>query len=288
MRKPPQPAVVTPATPGAASPLVISPTGIATPAGQVASSVTAVTERDIQTQQYRTVPDVLNTVPGLNVVQTGGPGGQTSVFMRGTNSPPNHTKTFIDGIDVGDSSTPEWRLRLCASVDRRHSAARSAARAAERSLRLGCDRRRHLACHTERRGPPRATASIETGSFNTFNQTAGLSGAQGNFNYALNVAHLHAGDVPVTPLQLLPPGQKANGNNHDNMTYSTKLGLDINENWSVNTVVRYTDATLYFTGDGGFPSVPNATQSRHGCSSSSIATRPCGRCSMAASRATLP
>ena len=29
-------------------------------------------------------------VPGLNVVQTGGPGGQTSVFMRGTNS--NHVK----------------------------------------------------------------------------------------------------------------------------------------------------------------------------------------------------
>jgi len=36
-------------------------------------------ERD----QRRTAPDALATVPGLNVVQSGGPGGQTSIFMRG-------------------------------------------------------------------------------------------------------------------------------------------------------------------------------------------------------------
>jgi vitamin B12 transporter len=112
-------------------------------------------------------------------------------------------------------------------------------------------------------GPPRATASIETGSFNTFNQTAGLSGAQDIFNYAFSVAHLHAGDIPVTPLQLLPPGRQANPNSYDNMTYSTKLGADINEFWSVNAVARYTDATLLFTGDSGFPSFPNAQQSTH-------------------------
>ena len=67
------------------APVVVSPTAIVTPAGQTASSVTVVTAKDIATQQYRAAPDILATVPGLNVVQTGGPGGQTSVFMRGTN-----------------------------------------------------------------------------------------------------------------------------------------------------------------------------------------------------------
>jgi vitamin B12 transporter len=85
-------------------PVVVSPTAIVTPAGQTASSVTVVTAKDIATQQYRAAPDIFATVPGLNVVQTGGPGGQTSVFMRGTNS--NHTKVLIDGIDVSDPSTP--------------------------------------------------------------------------------------------------------------------------------------------------------------------------------------
>jgi len=46
----------------------------------------------------------------------------------------------------------------------------------------------------------------------------------------------------VTPLELLPPDRKAIGNNYDNMTYSTKLGVDVNENLTLNGVARYTDA----------------------------------------------
>lgn len=61
------------ATPSSFPPVVISPTGIATPIDRVASSVSVVTQKDIATQQYRSVPDVLATIPGLNIVQTGGP-----------------------------------------------------------------------------------------------------------------------------------------------------------------------------------------------------------------------
>src|SRR5262245_43957213 len=82
---------------------VVSPTGIPTPESQVASSVTVITAADIARDQRRTVPDALSTVPGLNIVQNGGPGGLTAVFMRGTNS--NHTKVLIDGIDVSDPSS---------------------------------------------------------------------------------------------------------------------------------------------------------------------------------------
>src|SRR5688572_434717 len=82
--------------------LVVSPTGIPTPASKVASSVTVVTGAEIERDQRRTIHDVLNSVPGLNSVQTGGPGGQTSVFIRGTNS--HHVKVLIDGIDVSDPS----------------------------------------------------------------------------------------------------------------------------------------------------------------------------------------
>lgn len=74
-----------------------SPTLIATPLPQVPNSITVITGADLQRDQIRTVPDALRAVPGLNIVQTGGPGGQTSIFTRGTNS--NHTKMIIDGID---------------------------------------------------------------------------------------------------------------------------------------------------------------------------------------------
>ena len=64
-----------------------------------------ITARTSQAKQERTLPEVLNDVPGLNVVQTGSPGGTTSVFIRGANS--NHTKVLIDGIDVSDPSSPD-------------------------------------------------------------------------------------------------------------------------------------------------------------------------------------
>lgn len=248
-------------TPNTAAAVAVSPTGLVTPTSRIASSITVVTDKDIATQQYRSAPDILNAVPGLNVVQTGGPGGQSSVFTRGTNS--NHTKVLVDGIDVGDPSTPNGAFdfaHLLTSNIQQLEVLRG-----PQSGLYGSDAIGGVISIITRRGdgPPRASASIETGSFKTFNQTAGLSGAQDNFNYALNIAHLHAGDIPVTPLQLLPPGQKANGNNYDNVTTSAKLGADLNENWTLNSVVRYTDARLLFTGDSGFPSVPNPAQSTH-------------------------
>jgi vitamin B12 transporter len=84
--------------------IVVTATRIATPELQVASSISVVTADDIAAKQFQSLPNVLEQVPGLNVVQTGGVGGQTSVFMRGTNA--NHTKVFIDGIDVSDPSSP--------------------------------------------------------------------------------------------------------------------------------------------------------------------------------------
>jgi vitamin B12 transporter len=263
--KPTQATTPTPglSTAGPAAPLVVSPTGIAASSGQTPSSITVITAQDIATQQYRTVPEALSTVPGLNVVPTGGPGGQTSVFMRGTNS--NHTKILIDGIDVGDPSTPN------AAYDYGHLLTGDIAQIevlrGPQSGLYGSDAIGGVISIITKKGdgPPRATASIETGSYGTFNQNVGLSGSQNNFNYAVDVQHLHISDLPVTPLQLLPPGQRAIGNNYDNMTYSTKLGADLNEFWSVNAVARYTEGTLHFTGDNFnvFPSVPNAQQSTH-------------------------
>ena len=247
---------------------MVSPTATVTPVDQIASSVTVITAKDIERDQRRTAPDALATVPGLNVVQSGGPGGLTSVFMRGTNS--NHTKILIDGIDVSDPSNPNRSFdlgQLLTSDIQQIEVLRG-----PQSGLYGADALGGVISIITKKGegPPRATATLEGGSFGTFNQTVGLSGAQDRINYAFNVAHFRATDIPVTPLELLPPGQKAIGNNYDNMTYSTKLGADVSENLTLNAVARYTDATLHFTGDtfdpvtfASFPAAAQSTQIVH-------------------------
>ncbi len=256
------------ATPGPAQPVVVSPTATETPIDQIASSVTVITGKEMERDQRRTVPDALATVPGLNVVQSGGPGGLTSVFMRGTNS--NHTKFLIDGIDVSDPSNPNRSFdlgQLLTSDIQQIEVLRG-----PQSGLYGADALGGVISVITKKGegPARATGMIEGGSFGTTNQTAGLSGSQDRINYAFNVAHFHATDVPVTPQELLPPGQKAIGNNYDNMTYSTKLGAEVNENLTLNAVARYTDATLRFTGDSSdpvtfatFPAAAQSTQIVH-------------------------
>lgn len=57
----------------------VTPTRLPTLETEVGSSVTVI-EEEIQHKQERTLPDALKDVPGLNVVQTGEPGGTTSVF----------------------------------------------------------------------------------------------------------------------------------------------------------------------------------------------------------------
>src|SRR6476660_5763253 len=248
--------------------IVVSPTAIETPINQIASSVTVITAKDMERDQRRTVPDALATVPGLNVVQSGGPGGLTSIVTRGTNS--NHTKVLIDGIDVSDPSnaTRVFDLGQLLTADIQQI---EVLRGPQSGL-YGADALGGVISIITKKGegPPRATGTIEGGSFGTFNQTASLSGSQDRINYAFNVAHFRATDVPVTPLELLPPGQKAIGNSYDNMTYSTKLGADVSENLTLNAVARYTDATLHFTGDtfdpvsfATFPAAAQSTQTVH-------------------------
>jgi len=243
--------------------IIVSATGVPTPTNQVASSVTVVTAADIEREQRRTVPDVLSTVPGLNVVQAGGPGAQTSIFIRGTNS--NHVKVLIDGIDVSDPSNPnrsfDFGQLLTADIERIE-----VLRGPQSGL-YGADAIGGvISIFTKKgEGPPKVTGLVEGGSFGTFNQTASLSGSQPLFNYAFNVAHFRSTDTPVTPPELLPPGRRPIGNWYDNWTYSTRLGADVTENVALNYVARYTDAKLNFTGDEfdptTFENVPAAMQS---------------------------
>ena len=247
--------------------IVVSATTVPTPASEVANSVTVITADDLQQKQLRTVPDALKQVPGIDVVQTGGPGGQTSVFMRGTNA--NHVKVLIDGIDVGNPSITngafDFGHLLTGDIERIE-----VLRGPQSGL-YGSDAIGGVISITTKKGegPPKVTAMAEGGSFGTFNQTLGVSGSQDNFDYAFNVLHYRSSATPVTPLHLLAPGEQRNDDSYDNRTYSTKLGLNLSDQLAVNAVARYTDAKLGFTGEDyslfpqDYPEALQSTQRNH-------------------------
>lgn len=241
--------------------VVVSATRIPTPQLELASSISVVTADDIAAQQQRTIADVLKNIPGLNVVQQGGPGSATSVFMRGTNS--NHTKVLIDGIDVSDPSNAtaafDFGQLLTQDIERVE-----VLRGPQSGL-YGSDAVGGVinVITASGSGPMQLAASAEGGSFDSFNQTAELSGSQDAFHYAANVAHLHSGATPVTPLEVLGPGEPRHDDYYDNLTVSTKLGLDVAPAFDLGLVARYTSTHLRYTGEdySTFPALPAAAQS---------------------------
>lgn len=234
--------------------ITVSATGVPTPVTQTGSSVTVLTSDLLQAQQVRTVPDALQQVPGLNVVRTGGASGQTSVFIRGTNS--NHVKVQIDGIDVNDPSTPNRAFDF--SQLQTEDLSRIEVLRGPQSGLYGADAIGGVISFVTKRGegPARATAFAEGGSYGTTNQGGRISGSEGIFDYSFSVQHLRQAALPVTPFELLPVGVPLRTAFTDIKTVSTKLGAQLTDTFRLNYVLRFSDSAYLDQADGGFPYRP--------------------------------
>ena len=84
--------------------IVVTATRVPTLLSQIPAGVTVITSATFAARGYTTLAQALDAVPGLGVVQAGGPGGQTSVFIRGTNS--EDVLVLIDGVPVNDAADP--------------------------------------------------------------------------------------------------------------------------------------------------------------------------------------
>ena len=226
-------------------PLVVTPTRLPTPESEVGSSITVITDEDIQRKQQRTLPDALKDVPGLNVFQNGGPGGLTSVFIRGANS--NQTKVFIDGIDATDPATGTFNFEHILTWDIERV---EVVRGPQSGL-YGADAIGGVINIITKKGsgPAQFAGSLEGGAFGTLNQNARMSGSLERFNYYLDFAHYHTSDIQVTPPDLIPAGRLVQGDSYDNKTFSGRFGADLTDNFDLGLAIRYIGTSLNFTGD---------------------------------------
>lgn len=239
--------------------VVVTATRRPAPAEEVGSSVTVFTAEQIEKRQQRTLPDILQLSPGLNVVQTGGPGGRTSVFVRGANA--NHTKVLIDGVDANDPSQGgvfDFGQVLTTDIERVE-----VLRGPQSGL-YGSDAIGGVVniITAPPGGPTRVRGRLQAGALDSFDQALGAVGEAGPVGYALNVAHARSGEASTTPLALLPAGRPLLSDEYENTTLSARLRAEPAERLELNGSARWTDSTLFFVGDEGFPSAPASARSR--------------------------
>jgi vitamin B12 transporter len=223
---------------GGANEIVVTATRVATPASQISSSVTVITADEIARRQLRTLPDVLETVPGLRLVQSGGTGHQTSIFSRGTNS--NHTLILVDGIEVADPSNPSRTFEtanfLASEIERVE-----VTRGSQGTL-YGSDAIGSVINIITKRGSgaPRFFGSIEGGAFDTVNSVAGVRGGTADIDYSFAVEHIETNGETVTPSKFRK-GTPSDEDGYQNLTVSGQFGVQITEQVRANVVGRYSD-----------------------------------------------
>ncbi len=84
----------------------------------VLADVTVLTRADIERQALGTLADLLRNQACFEMVRTGGPGAQTSMFVRGAET--RHTTVLIDGVrfDSQASSGASWNAIPLAQIER--------------------------------------------------------------------------------------------------------------------------------------------------------------------------
>lgn len=215
---------------------IVTATRVATPLEQTAASVTVITAEEIEAKGDRTIVDVLRRVPGLNIVQSGGSGSITSVFMRGGNS--NQTLILIDGIEVSDPTTPSGAFNFAHLLT--NNIERIEIVRGPLSTIYGSDVIGGVINIITKRGggPTQATVRVEGGSFGAFNQAASLTGGTDRIDFALSVDHFRDEGISITPRRLRPAGVGAEKDGYENLTTSIRLTGRLTEQAGLSLFVQ--------------------------------------------------
>ena len=91
-------------------PLIVTSGRQLEPQRQATAATSVFTRQDIERLQVHSVPELLSRVPGVSIVQNGGRGSLTSVFLRGANS--NQTLVLVDGVRLNAAASGLARLEF--------------------------------------------------------------------------------------------------------------------------------------------------------------------------------
>lgn len=83
--------------------IVVTATRTAVTVDQSLAAVEVIDREEIQRSQARSLPELLRGRAGVNLVNQGGLGKLTTLFMRGTES--DHTLFLVDGVRVGSATS---------------------------------------------------------------------------------------------------------------------------------------------------------------------------------------
>ncbi len=169
------------------SPIIVTATRTAQTIDDTLASVTVIERRDIEQSQATSVVELIQSrTTSVDLIRNGGPGTNTSLLLRGTNS--NHVLVLIDGVRVNSAidGNFKWANLPLAQIERIEIVR------GPRSTLYGSDAIGGVVqIFTRKEEGLYATAG--RGSYDTWHTELGGGGSLGAGRYHLNAGYLESG-----------------------------------------------------------------------------------------------
>jgi len=222
---------------------VVTATRTAQPVSDLLSDVSVIDRETIERSGAVGVADVLARLPGVEISRNGGPGTNTSVFLRGAES--RFTAVYLDGVRLDSQSTGgvQWEQIPLSQIDR-IEVLRGPAAAVYGSDAIG-----GVIQLFTRKGEAgfRPYVGIGAGTHGTRKLEAGLSGAAGidsAFDYSLGVAREISDGFNARPIATANPDKDG----YRTTSANARLGFRINDRHRVDATFLGSDMTSQYDG----------------------------------------
>lgn len=224
--------------------VVVTATRVERPAHAVGQTVTVITAEEIRRRQARDVLDLLRTVPGLAVTQSGHRGSTGALFVRGGES--NHALVLLDGAQMNlGGGDFDWATLTADNVERIEILRGPG------SALYGSDAVSAVVNIVSKKGTgrPRFNVSAMAGSFGTFEERFSASGGVDGFGWSASAGRWDS------------DGNRSLNSEADNTSFRGRLGWQALENLELGLTLGHIDHDVNFPTDfvfgvpGGFPAV---------------------------------
>jgi vitamin B12 transporter len=236
--------------------IVVTATRIETPAKEVASSVTVISRQEIEKSNRTSVLEILRDIAGLAVIQNGGSGGASSVFLRGANS--EHVLIMMDGVELNDPMNPSRSYDL-AHFSLENVEQIEVLRGPQSTL-YGSDALGGVINILTRkgRGKPQISLAAQAGSFATFAGSAGLAGSAGPAHFSLGLSRFASAGISAASTAYAGNVEK---DGYQNLSFSGRAGLAFADGFEADVFVRTVKAKTEIDNFGGpYGDDPNSVQ----------------------------
>ena len=242
------------------TPTTIVVTGSPVPVTQVGQSVSQISRADIDAVQGSDLVRVLERLPGVSFARNGGPGAQTSLFVRGGDS--DQLLVLIDGVRVADLASPggNYDTGPLALTSISHIELLRGSN----SVVWGSQAMAGVLAITTR-AINGAEATAEYGAYNTTSLAATAGIKRDGYGFSLDAGHVHSdGFAPVV-------GDKFNGG-LNSWRIGARGEIELAQGLTLKANARTSDAKLGIDQFGSFAN--QLTRDTSGGASLDYATGP--------------